>query len=97
MMRVLTGARACDPPEWWIGAGVLRDLVWDGMHDGFDPSRVKDVDLVFFDAVDLSKRHEEELEAELSRRLTGVHWDARNQAAVHTWYERRFGFTVEPR
>jgi hypothetical protein len=25
-----------------------------------------------------------------------VRWDAKNQAAVHTWYPRRFGLAVEP-
>ena len=29
-------------------------------------------------------------------RLPSVRWDAKNQAAVHTWYERRFGFPVQP-
>jgi hypothetical protein len=28
--------------------------------------------------------------------MPSVHWDAKNQAAVHTWYERRFGFPVQP-
>jgi uncharacterized protein len=93
---VLAAARDCDPPDWWVGGGVLRDLVWDGLHGGFDPARVKDVDLAFFDPDDL--RHERELAAEraLAARLPGVAWDAKNQAAVHTWYERRFGVAVEP-
>jgi uncharacterized protein len=29
MMRVLHAARACAPPGWRVGGGVLRDLVWD--------------------------------------------------------------------
>ena len=46
-MAVLRVARDVNPPDWWIGAGVLRDLVWDGLHGGFDPAHVKDVDLAF--------------------------------------------------
>jgi hypothetical protein len=49
MMGVLRAARACAPPDWWVGGGVLRDLVWDGLHGDFDPARVKDVDLAFYD------------------------------------------------
>ena len=45
LMEILRVARACHPPDWWVGAGVLRDLVWDGLHGGFDPAHVKDVDL----------------------------------------------------
>jgi hypothetical protein len=33
---VLRAARTCNPPEWVVGAGVLRNLVWDHLH-GFAP------------------------------------------------------------
>jgi hypothetical protein len=32
----------------------------------------------------------------LTARLSGVPWDAKNQAAVHTWYGRVFGGQVAP-
>jgi hypothetical protein len=32
-MRALRAARAVDPPDWLIGGGVIRDLVWDHVHD----------------------------------------------------------------
>ncbi len=95
-MAVLRVARDCNPPDWWVGAGVLRDLVWDGLHGGFDPAQVKDIDLAFFDPVDLSKDREDVIERDLAVRMPSVRWDAKNQAAVHTRYERRFGFPVEP-
>jgi hypothetical protein len=95
-MQVLEAARDCDPPDWWIGAGVIRDLVWDELHGGFDHTKEKDVDLAFFDPTDLSPDRDLEVEAALRRCLPTVPRQARNQAAVHTWYERRFGFPVEP-
>jgi hypothetical protein len=30
------------------------------------------------------------------KRLRGVPWQAKNLAAVHTWYEARFGAAVDP-
>jgi hypothetical protein len=95
-MQLLEVAQACDPPDWWVGAGVLRDLVWDTLHGGFDPARVKDVDLAFFDPADLSRERDQQVERELVAQLPSVRWDAKNQAAVHTWYARRFGYAVEP-
>ncbi|HVH65139.1 MAG TPA: nucleotidyltransferase family protein [Candidatus Acidoferrum sp.] len=95
-MGVLEAARDCDPPDWWIGAGVIRYLVWGHLHAGFDHLKVRDVDLAFFDPMDLSPERDLEVEAALRRRLPDVPWEAKNQAAVHTWYERRFGFAVEP-
>jgi uncharacterized protein len=73
--------------------GVAR-LVWDGLHGEFDPARVKDVDLAFYDLFDLSRAPEAELEHALAAYLPGVIWDAKNQAAVHIWYQRRFGVSV---
>lgn len=91
---VLRAARACAAPEWVVGAGVVRDLVWDGQ--AFDPARVKDVDVAFLDAEDLSRERDQAVERRLAALLPGVRWDAKNQAAVHTWYEQRFGVPVEP-
>jgi hypothetical protein len=94
MMSVLSAARACAPSDWWVGGGVLRDLVWNGLHGDFDPARVKDVDLAFYDPLDLSHAREVELERALAAHLPGVTWDAKNQAAVHLWYQRRSGVKV---
>jgi uncharacterized protein len=96
MMSVLRAARVCAPSDWWVGGGVLRDLVWDRLHGDFDPARVKDVDLAFYDPLDLSHAREVELERTLAARLPDVTWDAKNQAAVHLWYQRRFGVEVVP-
>jgi hypothetical protein len=32
LMGVLRAARDVDPPDWLVGGGVLRDLVWDRLH-----------------------------------------------------------------
>jgi hypothetical protein len=66
MMEVLRAVQDCDPPDWWVGGGVLRDLVWDELHGGFDPRRVKDVDLAFYDAGDLRPEREAALERALA-------------------------------
>jgi uncharacterized protein len=94
-MRALTAARAVDPPDWAIGAGALRDFVWDRLH-GREPSAPKDVDLAFFDPADLSPEREEAVRDGLSASAPELNWDARNQAAVHLWYRERFGVEVEP-
>jgi hypothetical protein len=38
LMRALDVARAVDPPDWLIGSGVIRNLVWHRLH-GFEPAR----------------------------------------------------------
>ena len=91
---VLRSARRVDPPEWVVGAGVIRDIVWDYL-EGRPRGEVKDVDLAFFDPVDLSRARDLEVERALEREFPAP-WDAKNQAAVHLWYEARFGHRIEP-
>jgi uncharacterized protein len=96
-MAALADAAAVSAPEWWIGAGVIRDLVWDEQFgEGLDLTKVRDVDLVFFDPTDLSPARDQEVEAALQARAPAVPWDAKNQAAVHLWYPDRFGLAVGP-
>jgi hypothetical protein len=98
MMRVLEAVRDEPVPDAWTGAGVLRDLVWGQRYGpGFSPERVRDVDVAFFDSYDLSRAYDDRVTEQLRRRLPRVPWEARNQAAVHTWYSGKFGGgAVEP-
>jgi hypothetical protein len=63
-MATVACVAAVDPPQWWVGAGVIRDLVWGTRFgDGFDPGKVMDVDVAFFDVADLSEYREVGLES----------------------------------
>jgi hypothetical protein len=94
---VLRAVATVDPPDWCVGAGVLRDVVWGTRFtDGFESANVKDVDVVFFDPLDLRSERDRAVEESLRSVWPEVPWDAKNQAAVHLWYPHRFGFEVEP-
>ena len=94
---MLTSVRRAGLPDSWVGAGVIRDLVWDTKFRGrFDPALVKDVDVVYFDPKDLSPGRDQAAELRLLEIDPRVAWDAKNQAAVHTWYPERFGLSIEP-
>jgi uncharacterized protein len=96
LMAALRAGREVDPPDWLVGGGVLRDLVWDRLHGRAEPGRPRDVDLAFFDPLRLDAGRDAEVEQALVDRLAGVPWDAKNQAAVHRWYGRVFGGEVAP-
>jgi uncharacterized protein len=92
LLRVLATVRDAGLPDAWVGAGVLRDLVWGELYGpGFAPGQVHDIDVVFLDPGDLSRRRDEQATARLARAQPGIPWQARNQAAVHTWYPGKFG------
>jgi uncharacterized protein len=96
LMRVLETVRLCDPPDWLVGAGVIRNVVWDYLHGFREPTPIADVDVIFFDASDLSSERDQEVQEQLVTLLADVPWEATNQAAVHLWYEDVFGFPVAP-
>ncbi|MBF6589869.1 MAG: nucleotidyltransferase family protein [Ktedonobacterales bacterium] len=94
--ELLRVVRACDPPDWLIGAGVFRNLVWDALHGYAQPTPVPDVDVVFFDPDDLSADRERAVLAHLERLRPDVPWEVTNQAGVHLWYEQWFGRPAAP-
>jgi hypothetical protein len=97
MMAVLALVRELELPDWFVGAGAVRDLVWDVRFGaGFEPARVEDIDVVYFDPDDLAHEAELAVEARLQASRPELEWDAKNQARVHLWYPERFGEEVEP-
>jgi uncharacterized protein len=87
LLGVLAAARACGAQDCWVGGGVLRDLVWDQLHGRFDPARVRDVDVAFYDPDNLTPQTDQVVEAALRRLAPEVPWEAKNQASVHLWYQ----------
>ena len=65
-MAVMRTVRAVALPDCWIGAGFVRALVWDHLHDFATATPLADVDVVYFDSENLSKHCEQAIEAGLS-------------------------------
>jgi uncharacterized protein len=95
LWEVCEAVRDADPPDWLITAGVLRNAVWDHLH-GYPFSPPRDVDVGFFDYHDLSSENDKQIEIQLAQRIPGVPWEARNQAAIHLWFKRKWDMQVEP-
>jgi hypothetical protein len=88
---MLATVRSVGLADAWVGAGVLRDLVWGRRFgSGFRPGEVRDVDVAFFDPADLSRESDRTATDLLLARRPDVPWEATNQAAVHIWYHELF-------
>lgn len=88
MMDVLRVARGLDLPDWMIGAGFVRNKVWDYLHS-FENKEVQtsDIDLIYYDPNDLSEETEDKYQRDLSQMLD-VDWSATNQARIHVFHGR---------
>lgn len=95
---VIENAHELRLPNWYVGAGCLVQTIWN-IQTGLPPDfSIKDIDLVYFDASDLSKEAELFRE-ERARKLfagLGIEIDVKNQARVHLWYEGKFGYSILP-
>ena len=93
MMSVLRAASALDLPDWMIGAGFIRNKVWDYLH-GFENAMVPtaDIDLIYFDPNDLSKATEKKYDALLQLKCN-VNWSCKNQARMHLTNDRLLPYT----
>jgi uncharacterized protein len=96
LMGILEAARDCHLPDWAIGAGAIRSVAWDHLHNYATPTPIKDVDLVYFDPTDLTGQRDAAIERHLKQILATIPWEVTNQAAVHLWYSHHFGVDPVP-
>ena len=95
-MDALVAVRGLGLDSWCIGAGAVRNLVWDALHGYETPSALSDIDVAYFDASDYGAARDGALQEQLVRLLPGVPWEVTNQAGVHLWFEAHFGHHVAP-
>lgn len=78
----LEATAALDLSECWLGAGFIRNLVWDRLHGFPAPTPLADVDVLTFEPGTGSER-EIQIEAALASALPAVPWSVKNQARMH--------------
>lgn len=82
-MDCLRAARALDLPDWALGAGFIRNLVWDHLHHKPVPTPLNDIDLIYLDRSDPDGLAEASHEDWLQAWLPDQRWEVRNQARMH--------------
>ncbi len=85
LMQALHTIHALHLPDAWLGAGAIRNRVWDHLHGWVTPSG-GELDLVYFDASNSDPAHEQAVQRQLQQSCPGWQWDVTNQAGVHLWY-----------
>ena len=85
MMNILRVAEKLNLSDWVVGAGFVRNKVWDYLH-GYSRPHVDtaDIDLVYFDPNKKDQKEDEKLSAKLKME-TGIDWEIVNEAYAHRW------------
>lgn len=81
-MDVLRVAESLGLADWWIGAGFLRNKLWDHIED-IPSSPSRDVDLVYYDPTDISPETDWRYDEQLRQQYPFAEWEVRNQARMH--------------
>ena len=80
--RLLSIVASLDLPDGWIGAGFVRDAVWDMLHGAAPQPITGDIDVIWFDR-DSAPGRDSRIEQALAELAPGYRWEATNQAHVH--------------
>jgi len=99
LMRVLRTARMLDLPDWLVMSGAVYQRVLNRLTGRAPDYGVRDYDLGYFDASDISYDAEDVVirrgAAAFDEKLKSI-VEVRNQARVHVWFEAHFGEPYTP-
>jgi uncharacterized protein len=81
-MAALSAVAELGHPDIWIGAGFLRNAIWDRLHEFEKATPLNDIDVIYFDPSNIDLTYERTLEARL-RAILPAPWSVKNQARMH--------------
>jgi hypothetical protein len=70
-------------PDCWVGAGFVRNAVWDHLHGRPTSPLSTDVDVIWFDEECCSALADRQAEATLRDLDQSIDWSVKNQARMH--------------
>lgn len=74
---------ALELPDCWIGAGFVRNAVWDHLHGRAASAPMGDVDVLWFDAERVDPAFDRRMEWVLREWAPEIEWSVKNQARMH--------------
>lgn len=82
MIDILKTVRNLELNDCWIGAGFVRNKVWDVKH-GKTRTPLNDIDVIHFDDIRTEKTFDQQLEERLKDSSPSLNWSVKNQARMH--------------
>lgn len=98
LTEVLSRTAALRLPGWYLTAGCVFQTVWNVVTGRAPAEGIRDYDIFYFDATDLSWDAEDAVIRRGRTAFAGLDAEVqiRNQARVHLWYRRKFGVPCPP-
>lgn len=98
LLEVLDRTAALGLPDWYLTAGCLFQTIWNTVTGRPPTHGIKDYDVFYYDATDLSWEAEDTAIRAGRKAFAGLpaEVEIRNEARVHLWYEQKFGTPCPP-
>jgi len=84
MMNVLNAAQSGNLPNWFIGAGFVRNTIWSVQHSYETEFSFNDIDLGYFSKETLSEDDDRKTSKILKDKFN-TNWEVVNQAYAHKY------------
>lgn len=100
--EILTRFDEVNLPNAYLVAGCVSQTIWNITLGRAPNENLSDIDIIYFDDIDLSgaseELHENRLRALFENVLAphNLQLDVKNEARVHLWYRSKFGFDIPP-
>lgn len=82
MIDVLEIVRNLKLNDCWIGAGFVRNKIWDEKH-GKDRTELNDIDVIYFDKSNATKKYDSQIEEKLRNINPNLNWSVKNQSRMN--------------
>ncbi len=82
MIETLKTVRDLELNDCWIGAGFVRNKVWDEKH-GKERTELNDIDVIYFDKSNRTKEYDFQIETRLRKLNPKLNWSVKNQSRMH--------------
>lgn len=69
--------------ELFLGGGIIRNLVWDNLHNYKTMTQIEDIDIIYYNTEDATKAHDITIEKKLTMAMPNFKWSVKNQARMH--------------
>lgn len=81
--EILGLVRSLKLNDCWVGAGFIRNAVWDHLHGRYTSVQISDVDVIWYNKNQSNKLDDSKIERQLNALLSSINWSVKNQARMH--------------
>ncbi|PKV48851.1 hypothetical protein ATE84_0865 [Aquimarina sp. MAR_2010_214] len=82
MIGILKIVRDLRLNDCWVGAGFIRNKIWDEKH-GKNRTELNDIDVIHFDKSNSTKQYDSQIESKLRIANPNLNWSVKNQSRMN--------------